>query len=190
MQVIDPTSRLGRLIARQAQKRHLAAVWAELAGIMPGMTVLDVGAGSGALSFEYAAMVGPGGLIIALNPDAMCRDYVAAEAVQRGVNLRSLLGTVEALPLLPAQPDRVMLTDALHHMENPVAALRALRAVIHPQGLLFIAEYDPAGEGAVGVKLARRTYPNDLLAMLAAAKFSISATADAPDEHYTIIARP
>lgn len=184
----DPGARLARLIERQAQKRHLAALWAATAGIAPGMVVLDIGAGSGALSFEYAAMVDPAGLVIALDPDAACLDYVAVEAARRGLKLLTVQGTGERLPPLPAVPDRIMLTDALHHMADPVAALRALRAIMPTHALLFIAEYDPDGAGLIGAKLSRRTARADLTGMVAAAGLTAGAPATAPDEHYTILA--
>lgn len=181
-------SRLARLIVRQAQKRHLAALWAAAAGIAPGMTLLDIGAGSGALSFEYAALVGPAGRVIALDPDGECIGHISAEAERRGLAIRAIVGSAEALPALDAAPDRIMLTDALHHMDDPAAALAALRAILPPHGLLFIAEYDPAGPGAVGAKLARRTAPERVVALLGAAGFTIVNHAPAPDEHYTFTA--
>ncbi len=183
-------TRLARLITRQAQKRHLAALWAEAAGIAPGMHVLDIGAGSGALSFEYAGMVGPAGTVTALDPDAECIAYINDQAAHRAVPLRAIVGTAEALPALAIVPDCIMLTDALHHMDDPTAALRALRAIMRADAVLFIAEYDPAGAGAVGAKLARRTAPATVATMLAAAGFAIRARSPAPDEHYTITAVP
>ncbi|MDD2877021.1 MAG: class I SAM-dependent methyltransferase [Acidiphilium sp.] len=189
-QATPPNQRLARLITRQAQKRHLASLWAEVAGLAQGMVVLDIGAGSGALTLEYAPIIGPAGQLIALEPDRECLDYIRTEAARRGIALHVLQGTAEALPSLPAPPDRVMLTDALHHINQPIVALRAIHAAMAPHGILFIAEYDPAGPGVVGAKLSRRTYPNDLAGMLIAAGFKISASANAPDEHYTMIATP
>jgi ubiquinone/menaquinone biosynthesis C-methylase UbiE len=183
-------TRLTRLITRQAQKRHLAALWAEAAGIAPGMHVLDIGAGSGALSFEYAGMVGPTGTVTAIDPDAACIAYINDQAAHRDLPLRAIVGTAEALPALATTPDRIMLTDALHHMDDPTAALRALHAIMPADAVLFIAEYDPAGAGAVGAKLARRSAPATVAAMLAAAGFAIRAQSPAPDEHYTITAVP
>lgn len=183
-------SRLARLIVRQAQKRHLAALWAAAAGVAPGMRLLDIGAGSGALSFEYAALVGAAGRVVALDPDEECIGYIATEARRRDLPIDAIVGSAEALPAFEFAPDRIMLTDALHHMNDPAVALAALRAIIPPHGVLFIAEYDPAGPGAVGAKLARRTSPDRVASWLGAAGFSVGAHAAAPDEHYTFIATP
>ncbi len=180
-------ARLERLVARQAEKRHLAAVWAARAGLEAGMTVLDVGAGTGALALEYAAL---GARVLAMDPDPASLAHAAAEAARRGLILETIVGRAEALPALPTAPDRVMLTDALHHIQDRDAALRAIRAAIAPGGALFIAEYDPAGPGAIGAPMARRMTPAEAQTHLAAAGFSATAAEPGPDEHYTILALP
>ncbi len=180
-------ARLERLVARQAEKRHLAAIWAARVGLAAGMTVLDIGAGTGALALEYAAL---GARVLAMDPDSASLAYAAAEAARRGLALETIVGRAEALAALPAAPDRVMLTDALHHMQEKDATLRAIRAAMKPGGALFIAEYDPAGPGAVGARMARRMDPAEALTLLAAAGFAASAAEAGPDEHYTIIAVP
>jgi ubiquinone/menaquinone biosynthesis C-methylase UbiE len=190
-EAIQPAeTRLARFITRQAQKRHLAALWARAAGIAPGMTILDIGAGSGALSFEYATMVGLTGNVVALDPDAECIAYINDQAKTRAPNLHALTGTAEALPPLPTKPDRIMLTDALHHINDKITALRKLHTLMPPHAILFIAEYDPAGPGTVGAKHARRIRPDAVETLLITAGFTIHATAAAPDEHYTIVAGP
>lgn len=182
--------RLARLIARQAEKRHLAAVWAARAGLGPGMTVLDIGAGTGALVLDYAAATGPAGRVIALDPDAESLGHASAEAARRGLKLDILQGTADALPTLPHAPDLVMLTDALHHMADQPAALRAIRRAMPPDARLFIAEYDPAGPGACGAPHRRRIARESVAALLRETGFACLAIADAPDEHYTILAAP
>lgn len=188
MQDATPAARLARLIARQAEKRHLAAIWAEAAGLAPAMVVLDIGAGTGALALEYARIVGPDGWVIALDPDALCLHHASAEADRRGLRLRTITGSIESLPALPAAPDRVMLTDALHHMDDPGAGLRAIRAAMPEHATLFIAEYDPAAPGAVGAPPAKRLPRACVRAMLTDAGFAVTRDADAPDEHYIILA--
>lgn len=189
MQDAVPDGRLARLIARQAEKRHLAAVWAEAAGLAPAMVVLDIGAGTGALTLEYACIVGPDGCAIALDPDGPCVAHAQAEAVRRGLRLCTLVGAIEALPALPAAPDHVMLTDALHHMDDPGAALRAIRTAMPRHATLFIAEYDPEAPGAVGAPLAMRLPRARVRTLLDQAGFTAIRDADAPDEHYIVLAR-
>lgn len=183
-------ARLARLIARQAEKRHLAADWARRAGIGPGITVLDIGAGTGALALEYAAMIQPGGEVLALDPDTTSLAHAAAEAARRGLGLRTLQGHAETMPALPFVPTVVMMTDSLHHIADRSAALRTIKSAMGPESRLFIAEYDPAGPGIHGAPLARRLAPAELSRLLAAAEFRSEPPQSGPDEHYTVIARP
>ncbi|MHB1304258.1 MAG: class I SAM-dependent methyltransferase [Acidiphilium sp.] len=181
--------RLARLIARQVEKRPLAAVWAGVAGLAPGMRVLDIGAGTGALALEYAAMVAPG-FVVALDLDEACLAHAEAEAARRGLTLRTIAGHAETV-LSPDTPfDRVMLTDTLHHIREKAAALRAIRTVLAAAGRLFVAEYDPECPGLLGAPRERRIDAGTVLALLAGAGFTPHKPAAGPDEHYTILADP
>lgn len=183
-------ARLARLIARQAEKRHLAADWARRAGISPGITVLDIGAGTGVLTLEYAAMVQPGGEVLAIDPETTSLAHAAAEAARRGLRLRTLQSHAETMPPLPFAPTVVMMTDSLHHIADRPAALQAIKSAMGPDSRLFIAEYDPAGPGIHGAPLARRLAPAELSRLLATAGFRSEPPQSGPDEHYTVIARP
>ncbi|HEX7388959.1 MAG TPA: class I SAM-dependent methyltransferase [Acidiphilium sp.] len=190
MQDTTPDTRLARLIARQAEKRALAEIWAREAVFAPGMTVLDIGAGTGALALIYARIVGAAGRVIALDPDAACLAHARTEAGRQGLRLVTIAGGAESLALLETAPDRVMLTDTLHHMDDPEAALRAIHAALTEKALLFIAEYDPCAPGAVGAPRTRRLPRERVRAMLETAGFAVIRAADAPDEHYIFLARP
>lgn len=186
----EADARLARLIARQAEKRHLALCWAERAGIGPGMTVLDLGAGTCALAIEYAAMVVPGGEVIALDPDPASLGHGSTEAARRGLPLRTMRGRAEGLPTLPRAPSIVMMSDTLHHIVDKAGALGAIRAAMVPGSHLFIAEYDPAGPGTHGAPHAQRLSPEETTRLLAETGFHAEPAAPGPDEHYTIIATP
>lgn len=174
--------RLIRFIARQEKKRHLAPVWAGLAGLRPGMVVLDIGSGPGVLVAQYAAMVGPAGMVYALDPQ-IAPHWPAP-------NLVHLAQDASLGISLPQTPDVVFLTDILHHAANPAAILCHVRAVCGPASLVCLSDYDPAGAGLVGAKPARRMAPEILLGLLAAAGFSHGGVIAAPDEHYALLAHP
>jgi 2-polyprenyl-3-methyl-5-hydroxy-6-metoxy-1,4-benzoquinol methylase len=170
---------LQRYIARQSQKRHLAAVWAELAGLRPGMVVVDIGSGPGVLALEYARVAAK---VYAVDP------HVAP--VWQAENFVPLPQDAAAPLTLLAPPDIFFLTDTLHHATDPAAILHAVHTASGPTTKIFIAEYDPAGPGLVGAKPHRRLSPAALLALLAAAKFTHGGILAGPDEHYAVLARP
>jgi ubiquinone/menaquinone biosynthesis C-methylase UbiE len=182
------TARLARLITRQGQKRHLAPIWAAQAGIGPGMVVLDIGAGIGALTLHYATMIGPDGLVFALEPDDQSRTYLLAAAKQAELPVLGLPYPAAALNQIARAPDRVMLTDTLHHADDPAMMLAAIRRVMPAPSRLFIAEYDPTGPGLLGAKMPQRMAPARVLALLDQTGFRPGTVHAAPDEHYCLTA--
>lgn len=185
-----PESRLARRVRRETEKLHLAHHYAASAGLAPGMTVLDAGAGTGALSLVYAEIVGPQGHVIALDPDADLLAWGAAEAKRRAIPLETRAVSAAA-PLDPAlQADRIFAADMLHHMAEPERALAVWRGALRPGGRLVVAEYDKAGPGEFGPPPEHRIATDDLVRMIEAARFRIAQVAQAPDEHVLILAEP
>jgi 2-polyprenyl-3-methyl-5-hydroxy-6-metoxy-1,4-benzoquinol methylase len=175
----DNAQGLTRFISRQEKKRHLAVAWGELAGLRPGMVVVDVGSGPGVLALEYARIAA---MVYALDPNVA--PQFAAD------NLIHLQQDAASPIRLPTPPDIVFLTDTLHHADDPAAILRCVHAACGPATKIFIAEYDPAGPGLVGAKTHRRLAPATLLGLLAEANFTHRGIFAAPDEHYAVLARP
>jgi SAM-dependent methyltransferase len=169
-----------KFLERQRRKRHLAAIWAELAGLGPGMTVLDIGSGAGLLAAEYARLVGPDGIVFAVEPR-----YRPQEPAPNLVHLPQDAGS----PIrLPRDPDVVFVTDTLHHAADPLAVLRSVRDACVPGSKILFAEYDPAQPGLVGAKPERRLARERLRTLVMTAGFVILAMMDAADEHYAMLA--
>jgi hypothetical protein len=170
-----------RFLRRQRQKRHLAAVWAGLAGLAPGMNVLDVGSGPGILAAVYAVMVDPG-VVYALEPRFALHETLP--------NLVALRQDAAQKIVLPVAPDVIFLTDTLHHMAAPEAALLRLRAVCGAGTKILAAEYDPAGAGVFGPEPGRRLARAVVLEFLAGAGFTVVWEGNSADEHYAMLATP
>jgi 2-polyprenyl-3-methyl-5-hydroxy-6-metoxy-1,4-benzoquinol methylase len=169
---------LARFISRQEKKRHLAAAWGAMAGLRPGMVVVDIGSGPGVLALEYARIAAK---VYALDPNV---------APQFPADNLTHLAQDAASPInLSAPPDIFFLTDTLHHAADPAAILRNVHAASGPETNVFIAEYDPAGPGLVGARPHRRLAPATLLSLLAEQKFAHGGIIAGPDEHYTVLAR-
>lgn len=171
-----------KFLDRQRRKKHLAAIWARLAGLTPGMTILDIGSGHAVLATEYARLTGPAGTVYAVEPN-----YPPAEPAP---NLIHLAQNAASPIALPAPPDLVFITDTLHHAADPAALLASIRAACGQNSRILLTEYDPAQPGLVGATPHRRLPPQTAAAHLRQAGFTIRSIADTADEHYAILAAP
>jgi ubiquinone/menaquinone biosynthesis C-methylase UbiE len=113
----------------------------QLAGVKPGMSVADVGAGEGYYTIRLARVVGARGRVLAedILPDV--RDELS-DRVQRERldNVAVKLGTPDN-PMLPmASFDRVFLVHMYHEVASPYAFLWHMREGVKPDGLVIIVD--------------------------------------------------
>jgi 2-polyprenyl-3-methyl-5-hydroxy-6-metoxy-1,4-benzoquinol methylase len=170
-------------ITRQTQKRHLATVWAEMAGLEPGMVVADIGCGPGILTCEYARIVGPTGVVYALENKAGYADRFEGLA-----NVHFLFQSYEMEITLEQIPHIVFLTDKIQHVSQPETLLSRVFSVCGHSTKVLITGYDPTAEGRVGMRRHRRMAPARLIGLVEAAGFTHAGVIGAPDEHYALIA--
>src|SRR5215210_821094 len=113
----------------------------ELAGVKPGMSVADVGAGEGYYTVRLARVVGHKGRVLAedILPDV--RDALSDRVQRESLdNVAVKLGTPDN-PMLPAQSfDRVFLVHMYHEVESPYAFLWHLRESVKPDGLVVVVD--------------------------------------------------
>ena len=116
-----------------------------LAGVKPGMSVADVGAGEGYYTVRLARAVGPKGRVLAEDIVPRVRDALS-DRVQREKleNVAVKLGTPDN-PMLPDQSfDRVFLVHMYHEVQSPYAFLWHLREGVKPGGLVIVVDSDRA----------------------------------------------
>jgi ubiquinone/menaquinone biosynthesis C-methylase UbiE len=113
----------------------------ELAGVKPGMSVADVGAGEGYYTVRLARVVGPKGRVLAEDIVPEVRDQIS-DRVQRERldNVAVKLGTADN-PMLPAGSfDRVFLVHMYHEVQSPYAFLWHMREGVKPGGLVVVVD--------------------------------------------------
>jgi ubiquinone/menaquinone biosynthesis C-methylase UbiE len=112
------------------------------ADFVPGISVLDVGCGPGTITADIAARVAPGP-VTGIDQSA---DVLAAAARDAGAvdNLTFTTGDVYALAYEDATFDVVHAHQVLQHLSDPVAALREMRRVCKPGGVVGARDGDYA----------------------------------------------
>ncbi len=124
------------------------------AGVRPGMTVADIGAGEGYYTIRLAARVGPKGRVLAQDVVPKVRDDLAARASRERLDMVSVkLGRPDD-PMLPAGFDRVFLVHMYHEIASPYAFLWHLRPAVRPGGRVIVVDADrPTNEHGTPPKL-------------------------------------
>ena len=113
----------------------------ELAGVAPGMSVADVGAGEGYYTVRLARVVGAKGRVLAEDIVPEVRDELS-DRIQRERldNVAVKLGTTDN-PMLPtASFDRVFMVHMYHEVTAPYAFLWHLRESVKPDGLVVVVD--------------------------------------------------
>jgi SAM-dependent methyltransferase len=115
-----------------------------LGHLRPGMSLLDVGCGPGTLTADLAARVAPG-TVTALEVTEEALALARAEAAaRRRSNVTFATGDVHALDLPDDRFDAVHAHQVLQHLADPVQALRELRRVCRPGGIVAARDSDYA----------------------------------------------
>jgi len=111
------------------------------AGIRPGMTVADIGAGEGYYTIRLAQRVGAEGRVLAQDVVPEVRDALAERVNRERLdNVSVKLGASDDPGLPPTSFDRVMLVHMYHEIEEPYAFLWNLRPALRPGGQVIVVD--------------------------------------------------
>jgi Methylase involved in ubiquinone/menaquinone biosynthesis len=111
----------------------------------PGMRVLDVGAGPGTITFDFARIVAPG-RVTGVDSARAIVDKVAALAAERSIgNVDFVVDDAYALESPDDAFDIVHAHQVLQHLARPVDALREFRRVVRPDGIVAVRDVDYEG---------------------------------------------
>ena len=114
----------------------------ELLDLEPGMTVADIGAGSGVITALLAEEVGPTGKVLAVDIQPEMLALLGEKMASLGYENVTPVRGEEADPKLPAgKVDLALMVDVYHEFEYPHAMTAALAKSLKPGGRLVWVEY-------------------------------------------------
>jgi SAM-dependent methyltransferase len=122
--------------------RQLAALFVELAGVKDGAAVLDVGSGTGALSFA-ARVVDPSGTIEGVDISPAFVEFATKQHPEARIHFQ--VGDAQKLPFADASFDAALSMLVLNFVPDPALAVREMRRVTKPGGTLAAAVWDYGG---------------------------------------------
>ncbi len=135
----------------RAREERPEVLLRELA-LAPGMTVADIGAGTGYYTWQLAKQVGPGGRVYAVDVQPEMIKMLDSQMAKRGVrNVVSVLGSETTVKLPPASVDLAIMVDVYHELAYPAEVLGSIVDALKPGGRVVFVEYR-AEDPAVAIK--------------------------------------
>jgi ubiquinone/menaquinone biosynthesis C-methylase UbiE len=115
----------------------------DMMGLKAGSVVADVGAGGGWFSMLAAKRVGEKGTVYAQEINPEYTRFIENRATNAGYkNVKAILGTYDDPKLPENKMDAVLILNAYHEFEQPLAMLRKIKTAMKPGGRLAFIERD------------------------------------------------
>jgi predicted methyltransferase len=134
----------------------------DIMGIGEASVVADLGAGSGWFTIRLANRVGPNGRVYAEDVQKPMIQAIKVRVDRLGLkNVETVLG-IDTDPRLPKPVDAVLIVDAYHEAEEPVALLTNLVKSLKPMGRIGIVDFKKDG-GGPGPAMEQRVDPEDVI---------------------------
>jgi ubiquinone/menaquinone biosynthesis C-methylase UbiE len=151
-----------------------------------GMTVVDVGAGTGYFEPWLSRAVGESGKVIAIDVEPDMIRYLNERAEREGLaNVEPRLAPYDDPKLAPESVDRVLVVDAWHHVARREAYAEKLRIALRPGGTVMVVDFKLSSKH--GPPLHHRLAPESVARELAAGGLSTSIADTLLPEQYLVV---
>ena len=110
--------------------------------LKPGMTVADIGAGTGLFTRLISPAVGATGKVYAVDIAKEFVDHI--EKIAHEQKMENIVGVVckqDSTELSPNSVDLVFICDVYHHFEFPQRTLHSIHEALKPKGQIVLIDY-------------------------------------------------
>ena len=141
--------------------------------IKPDMTIADIGAGSGVISFLMANELGKDGTVMAVDIQPQMIARLKQRAKERGItNVQTVRGSIKSTNLKPGTIDLAIMVDVYHEFAFPYEMISDLSKALKPGGRVAFVEYrmeDPT----VPIKLVHKMSEAQVKKEISQAEFGL-----------------
>lgn len=110
--------------------------------IRPGMTVADIGAGTGLFTRLFAPAVEPGGTVYAIDISSTFIDNILRTCREQGLtNVKGIVNTPTNIGQPPDSIDLAFITATYHHFEYPRQTLASIHQALRSDGRVIIIDF-------------------------------------------------
>jgi ubiquinone/menaquinone biosynthesis C-methylase UbiE len=137
IRMLDATRRSSLLAATAEPARFFGYL-----DLAPGVTLLDVGAGTGDFDRLIAGLVGPAGRVVGIDYGQTMVEEAKARSKGLDLPVEFRQADAHALPFPDASFDRCVATQVFQHLPGPARALAEMVRVARPGGRVVVTEPD------------------------------------------------
>lgn len=161
-----------------------------LLGLGDGMTMADVGAGTGYFAVPFARAIAPSGRVFAVEPQPEMLEMLRDKLRQPGMpsNILLLQGTATATQLPSASCDLVFLANVWHELDNHQAALREAARVVTRGGCIGILDWRSDMAGPPGPPTQHRIGIGQVISMLQSERWEVQHSGPVGRYSYIVVA--
>jgi ubiquinone/menaquinone biosynthesis C-methylase UbiE len=110
--------------------------------VRPGMTVADIGAGTGLFTRLFAPAVEPDGTVYAIDISSTFIDNILRTCREQGLsNVKGVVNTAVDTGLPADSIDLAFITDTYHHFEYPQQTLASIHQALLREGRVIIIDF-------------------------------------------------
>jgi predicted methyltransferase len=112
------------------------------AHVKPGMSVADVGAGTGLFTRLFADVVGPEGKVYAVDIAESFLRHIDKTSADRGLkNVSTIRATADSSNLAERSIDLAFICDTYHHFEFPEKTMSSIHRALRPGGRVVVVDF-------------------------------------------------
>ena len=121
-----------------ARRREILAA----CDLKPGLTIADIGAGTGLFTGPFAEAVGDEGRVIAVDLSQRFLDHIDKTSRAAGLkNVETLLCTADSTKLPADSVDVAFICDTYHHFEFPLKTMASIHRALKPGGRVILVDF-------------------------------------------------
>lgn len=153
--------------------------------IEPGMTVADLGAGTGYMLPHLSEAVGEQGEVLALDGEDAMIAYLEEHREQLGANVRPVKVPWDAPGVEAQSLDRLVTINTWHHVRDREAYAAKVYEALKPGGRFVVVDFTM--DAPMGPPKEMRLAPEAIVAELEAGGFEASIAEETMPRHHVVI---
>jgi len=159
-----------------------------LVDLSPGMTVVDVGAGTGYFLSRLSRAVGPRGAVVATDIETDMVRYMKERAAREKLaNVQVVAAPADDVGVPAASADRILIVDVWHHIADRERYAARVARALKPGGAVLVVDFTM--DTGRGPPARHRLAPDRVIAELTAGGLAAEVATEALPDQYVIIGR-